>query len=37
MQSTQIYERKPFLLGGMLLTIIGLIPPLLPLSWPRCR
>lgn len=27
LQSTQIYERRPFLLGGMLLTIIGLIPP----------
>lgn len=27
LQSTQIYERKPFLLGGVLLTIIGLIPP----------
>ncbi|WP_285767352.1 uracil/xanthine transporter [Peribacillus sp. SI8-4] len=27
LQSTQIYERRPFLLGGVLLTIIGLIPP----------
>ncbi|MFF2287926.1 uracil/xanthine transporter [Peribacillus butanolivorans] len=27
LQSTQIYERRPFLIGGMLLTIIGLIPP----------
>jgi xanthine/uracil permease len=27
LQSTQIYERRPFLFGGMLLTMIGLIPP----------
>ncbi|MCK1992290.1 uracil/xanthine transporter [Peribacillus muralis] len=27
LQSTQIYERRPFLLGGVLLAVIGLIPP----------
>ncbi|AOH56539.1 uracil/xanthine transporter [Peribacillus muralis] len=27
LQSTQIYGRRPFLLGGALLTLIGLIPP----------
>lgn len=27
LQSTQIYERKPFIFGGILLTIIGLVPP----------
>jgi len=27
LQSTQIYERKPFIYGGALLTVIGLLPP----------
>ncbi|MET3196154.1 uracil/xanthine transporter [Bacillus sp. OAE603] len=29
LQSTQLYERKPFLIGGMLLTLVGLIPPII--------
>ncbi len=29
LQSTQLYERKPFLIGGMLLTFVGLIPPII--------
>lgn len=29
LQSTQLYERKPFLIGGMLLAIVGLIPPII--------
>ncbi|MEH6937162.1 uracil/xanthine transporter [Bacillus sp. JJ664] len=29
LQSTQLYDRKPFLIGGMLLTFVGLIPPII--------
>lgn len=29
LQSTQIYERKPFIYGGALLAIIGVLPPLI--------
>lgn len=29
LQSTQLYERKPFLIGGILLSLIGIIPPII--------